>query len=78
MIIKSINTSDKMVTMEKILGVIEDIIEKFEQGSKEEREDALAELRLNIDNFKQNLQPLVVNGNDEANTLLERLKTIKL
>ena len=60
--------------MEMILGVIEDILERFENGSSSDKEDATNELKLNIAKFKSNLTELAGKGNQDAKGLLEKLE----
>lgn len=49
--------------MENILGVIEDLLDKFEKGTPEEKYDSNAELKINIIQFKDNLAILVGEAN---------------
>lgn len=62
--------------MEMILGVIEDLIDKYENGSPEEKEDALNSLKLEKDQFLKNLQPLIDAGNNDAKEIFDRLQKI--
>ena len=64
--------------MEKILGVIEDLLDKFAKGTPEEQFDAKEELKININSFKDNLAILVSEGNERANNILDKLEKIKL
>ena len=64
--------------MEYILGVIEDLIDKFQNGTSEEKFDAKEELKININQFKENLADLVSNGNEKAKIILEKLQNISL
>jgi len=64
--------------MQHILGVIEDLIEKFKNGTPEEKFDSNAELKINISQFKDNLTILVGEGNEKAKKILERLQNITL
>lgn len=59
-----------------ILGVIEDLIDKYENGSPEEKEDALNSLKLEKDQFLKNLQPLIDAGNNDAKEIFDRLQKI--
>ena len=59
--------------MEAILGVIEDILDRFENGSPEDKEEAKAELQMNIGQFKSNLKGLADGGNADAQGILDRL-----
>ncbi len=59
-----------------ILGVIEDALNNFESGSPEQKEDAKNELKMNYDDFINNLTPLA-GDNPKAKELLDRLKGIK-
>ena len=63
--------------MEVILGVIEDLINKFKNGNSEEQFDAKEELKININQFKDNLSGLITNGNKKAQEILDELKKIK-
>ena len=63
--------------MEVILGVIEDLINKFKNGNSEEQFDAKEELKININQFKDNLSGLVTKGNKKAQEILDELKKIK-
>lgn len=62
--------------MEMILGLIEDVLDKFEHGSPEEKEDSKSTLMQDINQFIKNLQPLVASGNEEAQKLLTRLNDL--
>ena len=62
--------------MEMILGLIEDILDKFESGSPEEREDSKNTLKQDMEQFKQKLQPLINAGNQDAVNILDRLKKV--
>jgi hypothetical protein len=64
--------------MENILGVIEDLLDKFEKGTPEEQYDSNEELKININQFKDNLAILVSEGNEKAKNILERLQNITL
>ena len=64
--------------MENILGVIEDLLDKFEKGTPEEKFDSNAELNININQFKDNLTILDGEGNEKAKKILERLQNINL
>ena len=64
--------------MEHILGVIEDLIDKFQNGTSEEQFDAKAELKININQFKDNLASIVSEGNEKAKNILEKLQNISL
>jgi len=64
--------------MENILGVIEDLLDKFEKGTSEEQFDSNEELKRNINQFKDNLTILVNEGNEKAKKILERLQNINL
>ncbi|MBA7574220.1 hypothetical protein ES708_16022 [subsurface metagenome] len=64
--------------MEYILGVIEDLLDKFEKGTPEEQFDSNEELKININQFKDNLAILVSEGNEKAKNILDRLQKITL
>ena len=64
--------------MEMILGLIEDILDKIENGTPEEREDSNNTLKQDMEQFKQKLQPLVDAGNQDAINILDRLKKINI
>ena len=64
--------------MEYILGVIEDLIDKFQNGTSEEQFDAKEELKININQFKDKLASIVSEGNEEAKNILEKLNNISL
>ena len=64
--------------MEFILGVIEDLLDNFEKGTPEEQHDAKEELKININQFKDNLAILISEGNEKAKNILERLQNINL
>ena len=64
--------------MENILGVIEDLLDKFEKGTPEEQFDSNEELKININQFKDNLAILVSEGNEKAKNILDRLQKITL
>ncbi len=65
--------------MEFILGVIEDLLDKFEKkGTPEEQHDAKEELKININQFRDNLAILVSEGNEKAKGILEKLNKIDL
>ncbi|MHA1341207.1 MAG: hypothetical protein ACTSRZ_14625 [Promethearchaeota archaeon] len=64
--------------MEQVLGVIEDLIEKFKNGSDEEKEDSKASLKANKDQFISNLQDLANSGNADAKKILDELKSLEL
>jgi hypothetical protein len=64
-------TRTKIFTMEMIFGVIEDLIEKFEAGDP----DAASSLKSNMSQFISNLEGL---GTPDANSLLEKLKSLNL
>ena len=57
-----------------ILGVIEDSLDAFENGSPEEKEDAKAELLNNYDEYIKNLSSM---DSTDAKGILERLQKIK-
>jgi hypothetical protein len=59
--------------MEMILGVIEDLLERFETGSGPDKEDATEELKMNFNQFKSNLEQLANGGNADAKAILDRL-----
>jgi len=63
--------------MEKILGVIEDLLDKFANGTPEEQFDANAEFKININSFKDNLAILVSEGNERAKVILDKLEKLK-
>ncbi|QEE14329.1 hypothetical protein DSAG12_00142 [Promethearchaeum syntrophicum] len=60
--------------MEKILGVIEDLLDKFGNGTPEEKFDANEELKINLKSFKDNLAILVGEGNERAKVILDKLE----
>ncbi|MHA1611844.1 MAG: hypothetical protein ACTSVZ_05380 [Promethearchaeota archaeon] len=64
--------------MENILGVIEDLIDKYESGSLEEKDDSLNCLKSGKDQFLINLKPLVEAGNEEAKKIFDRLQNLSL
>jgi len=64
--------------MEMILGAIEDSLDKLENGSPDEKEDAKMELKGNFDQFVKNLQDLVSKGNADAVKILDRLQKANL
>jgi len=64
--------------MEKILGVIEDLLEKFAKGTPEEKFDANEEFKININSFKDNLAILVGEGNERAKIILDTLEKINI
>ncbi|MHA1563401.1 MAG: hypothetical protein ACTSPA_14925 [Promethearchaeota archaeon] len=64
--------------MENILGVIEDLLDKFEKGTPEEKYDSNEGLKINIIQFKDNLAILVNEGNEKAKKILNRLQNITL
>jgi len=64
--------------MEKILGVIEDLLDKPGNGTPEEKFDANEELKINLNSFKDNLAILVSEGNERAKSILDRLEKINL
>ena len=64
--------------MEYILGVIEDLLDKFEKGTPEEQFDSNEELKININQFKDNLAILVSEGNEKVKNILDRLQKITL
>ncbi len=64
--------------MENILGVIEDLLDKFEKGTPEEKYDSNEELKININQFKDNLAILVSEGNEKVKNILNRLQKINL
>ncbi|MHA1777517.1 MAG: hypothetical protein DRO88_13130 [Promethearchaeia archaeon] len=64
--------------MEMILGVIEDLIDKYENGTPEEKEDALNSLKLEREQFLRNLQPLIDAGNGDAKKIFEKLQSIAI
>ena len=66
------------IIMEYILGVIEDLIDKFQNGTSEEQFDAKEELKININQFKDQLAGLVSEGNEKAKIILEKLQNISL
>jgi hypothetical protein len=72
-----ITSEGKCQKVEMILGVIEDLLDKFEQGSAEEKEDARNTLQLERDQFLANLKPLVDGGNEVAKILRDRLEKIQ-
>ncbi|MBD3352591.1 MAG: hypothetical protein GF364_13970 [Candidatus Lokiarchaeota archaeon] len=59
-----------------IFGVIEDLIEKAQNGTTEQKEDAKNSLKNNMGQFVSNLEELVNQGNEEAADLLKQLKSI--
>jgi hypothetical protein len=63
--------------MEVIFGVIEDILDRLEKGSADDKEDAKNELKMNFGQFQKNLADLKGKGNAEAAKLLERLEKNK-
>ncbi|MCF2139236.1 MAG: hypothetical protein K9W44_04200 [Candidatus Lokiarchaeota archaeon] len=62
--------------MEMILGVIEDLLDKYENGTPEEKEDSLNSLKLERDQFLQNLKPLVEAGNSDAQKIYNKLENL--
>ncbi|MHA1719741.1 MAG: hypothetical protein ACTSWX_10375 [Promethearchaeota archaeon] len=62
--------------MEHILGVIDDLIDKFKNGTSEEQFDAKEELRININQFKDKLSKMVNDGNQKAKEILDQLQNI--
>ena len=64
--------------MEKILGVIEDLLDKFRNGTPEEKFDANEEFKINFKSFKDNLAILVSEGNERAKNILDRIEKINL
>ena len=64
--------------MENILGVIEDLLDNFEKGTPEEQYDSNEELKININQFKDNLAILISEGNEKAINILDRLQKITL
>ena len=62
--------------MEMILGVIEDILERYESGSPEDKAEAEHELKSNFAQFQTNLQGLA--GNADAQAILARLEKTNL
>ena len=64
--------------MEKILGVIEDLLDNFGNGTPEEKYDANEELKINKNSFKDNLAILVSEGNERARIILDKLEKINL
>ena len=64
--------------MEKILGVIEDLLDKFGNGTPEEKFDANEELKINVNSFKDNLAILVGEGNERAKNILDKLEKINI
>ncbi len=63
--------------MEVIFGVIEDILDRLEKGSADDKEDAKNELKMNFGQFQKNLADLKGKGNAAAASLLERLEKNK-
>lgn len=59
-----------------ILGVIEDLLDKYENGTPEEKEDSLNSLKLERDQFLQNLKPLVEAGNSDAQKIYNKLENL--
>ncbi len=59
-----------------ILGVIEDALDHFEKGSGDEKEDAKNELKLNFNDFVNNLSA-IAGDNPQAQELLDRLKAVE-
>ncbi len=59
-----------------ILGVIEDLLDKYENGTPEEKEDSLSSLKLERDQFLQNLKPLVDAGNSDAQKIYNKLEKL--
>ena len=64
--------------MEMILGVIEDLLDKYENGTSEEKEDSSSSLKMQKDQFMNNLKPLVDAGNEDAKKIFERLQNLSL
>ncbi|MHA1674317.1 MAG: hypothetical protein ACTSYI_11910 [Promethearchaeota archaeon] len=64
--------------MEMILGVIEDLLDKYENGSSEEKEDSSSSLKMQKDQFMSNLKPLVDAGNEDAKKIFERLENLSM
>lgn len=73
----STSNFDLEPTMENILGLLEDMLDKSEKGSPEEKEDVLHTLQQNQDQFMTNLTELIENGNSDAQKIYERLKKMK-
>ncbi len=63
--------------MQAIFGVIEDILDRLENGSADDKEDAKNELKINFGQFQKNLTDLKGQGNADAGKLLERLEKNK-
>jgi len=61
--------------MEMIFGVIEDLIEKLNNGNQDEAEDAKNSLKTNKSQFITNLESI---NTDEARKILEKLKSLDL
>lgn len=64
--------------MEAILGAIEDSLDRLENGSPDEKEDAKMELKSNFNQFIKNLQDLASKGNADAAKILDRLQKANL
>ena len=64
--------------MEMILGVIEDLLDKYENGTSEEKEDSSSSLKMQKDQFMSNLKPLVDAGNEDAKKIFDRLQNLSL
>ena len=64
--------------MEMILGVIEDVLDQFENGTADEKEDAKQSLLQDRSQFLSNLKPLADSGNADAAALIERLEKLLL
>jgi hypothetical protein len=54
------------------------VLDKFENGTPEEKEDSKNTLMQDMEQFKQKLQPLVDTGNEDAVKIMNRLNAIKL
>ena len=67
-----------VIVMENILGVIEDLLDKYDRGSPEEKEDSLNSLKLDKEQFLKNLAPLVEASNAHAQKIQERLQNLTL
>lgn len=64
--------------MEMILGVIDDVLNQFENGTADEKDDAKQSLLQDRNQFLSNLKPLADSGNAEAKALIERLEKLSL
>lgn len=60
------------------MGVIEDLLDKYENGTSEEKEDSSSSLKMQKDQFMSNLKPLVDAGNEDAKKIFERLQNLAL